>query len=159
MSPGCWRSRVTLTSEFGGPPSTVSACSQRIAALAWDHLNQPGVFGFHARETLGTFVAHADPAVAISRLAEIAGDRQRQEGLRVAAVYDLTRLEAENEIGRLLHLLAEPPAVTWAVQIAVLDAVADLGLPSPDVGRLAGVDNMHVQAAVGRVGLPWVPVG
>jgi hypothetical protein len=51
----------------------------------------------------------------------------------------------------LIRLLAEPPAVTWALQIAVLDAIADLGLHLQDVGHLAAVDNLYVQAAVGRV--------
>ncbi len=126
----------------------------RVAAVAWDHLHRPDVFGIHARETLGTFVAHADTAVAIPRLLAIAADCGWPENLRVAAVHDLARLGAASEVGQLLDLLDELPAVTWALQIAVLDAVADLGLPSPDVGQLAGVDNLHVQAAVGRVGLP-----
>jgi hypothetical protein len=125
---------------------------RRIAAVAWDHLNRPGVFGVHARETLGTFVAHADPAVAIPWLVAIALDRDRSEGLRAAAVRDLNRLDAADAIQGLCHLLADPPAVTWALQIAVLDAAADLGLPSPDVGLLAGVDSLHVQVAVGRAG-------
>jgi hypothetical protein len=51
-----------------------------------------------------------------------------------------------------MSLLAEPPAVTWALQIAILDAIADLGLPAPDVRHLADVDNLNVRAAVGRVG-------
>ncbi|MCZ2342469.1 MAG: hypothetical protein LC104_11850, partial [Bacteroidales bacterium] len=127
---------------------------RRIAAVAWDHLHRPDVFGVHARETLGTFVAHAAPTDAIPRLAAIALDRDRPENLRVAAVHDLARLGAANEVGQLLGLLAEPPAVTWALQIAVLDAAADLSLPSPEAGHLAGVDNLHVRAAVERAGLP-----
>jgi HEAT repeat protein len=127
---------------------------RRIAAVAWDHLHRPDVFGVHARETLGTFVAHAEPADAIPRLTTIAADRHRPEGLRVAAVHDLARLGAANEVSRLLDLLDEPPAVTWALQIAVLDAAADMSLPSPDAGHLAGLDSLHVQAAAGRAGLP-----
>lgn len=122
-----------------------------IAAIAWEHLHRPHVFGVHARETLGTFVAHADPAGAVPRLLAIATDRNWPENLRVAAVHDLARFGAANGVGELLDLLAEPPAVTWALQIAVLDAVADLSLPAPDVGQLTGVDNLHVQAAVARV--------
>jgi hypothetical protein len=48
-------------------------------------------------------------------------------------------------------LLHESPAVTWALQVAVLDAMSDLGLSRPDVRHLAAVDNLHVQAAVARV--------
>jgi HEAT repeat protein len=119
-----------------------------IAAFAWARLNEPAMFGVHATETLGTFVAHADPAVAIPRLLAIAADHDRPENLRVAAVHDLARLGAADLVGRLAGLLYEPPAVTWALQIAVLDAVAGLGLPPPEVGHLAAVDNLHVQAAV-----------
>lgn len=124
---------------------------RRIAAVAWEHLHRADVFGVHARETLGTFVAHAEPADAIPRLAAIAADRDRPENLRVAAVHDLARFGAANEVGRLLDLLAEPPAVTWALQIAVLDAAADRGV-AVESRPLSIVDHLAVQAAVARVG-------
>jgi HEAT repeat protein len=124
---------------------------RRLAAVAWDHLHRPDVFGVHARETLGTFVAHSEPADAIPRLATIAADRHRPEGLRTAAVHDLAQLWAANEVGQLFGLLAEPPAVTWALQIAVLDAAADLGV-AVEAGPLAVVDHLALQAAVARVG-------
>lgn len=45
-------------------------------------------------------------------------------------------------------MLQEPPVVTWALHLALLDAIMDLGLPLPNVGHLREVDNLHVQAAV-----------
>ena len=54
-------------------------------------------------------------------------------------------------MGQLAGLLLEPPAVTWALHIALLDAIADLGLPTPDIGHLREVDNLHVQEAVARL--------
>jgi hypothetical protein len=128
---------------------------RRIAVVAWDHLNRSDVFGVHATETLGTFVAHADPAEAIPRLASVAADRTRPENLRAAAVRDLNLLDAADAVRGLCPLLAEPPAVTWALQIAVLDAVADLGI-AVCVGPLADVDRLDVQVALARAGRePW----
>jgi HEAT repeat protein len=122
-----------------------------LAAVAWEHLHRPDVFGVHASETLRTFVAHADASGAVPRLAALAADRTRTENLRVAAVHHLAGLEAVGEVRQLAELLTETPAVTWALQIAVLGAVADLGLARPEVRHLVAVDNLHVQAAVGRV--------
>jgi len=49
-------------------------------------------------------------------------------------------------------LLLEPPVVTWALHITLLESIAELGLPVPDIGRLRGMDNLHVQEAVARLG-------
>ncbi|MDY3554275.1 hypothetical protein R5W24_003394 [Gemmata sp. JC717] len=118
-----------------------------IAALAWDHLHQPQTFGTHATETLATFVAHADRNEAAQRLQSIAADRNRPEKLRVAAVDHLTTLQATDEIRPLTKLLAEPPAVTWALHIAVLGAATDLALPV-SCSHLDDVDNLHLQVAL-----------
>lgn len=122
-----------------------------IAEFAWDHLHRRDTLGVHATETLDTFVRHADTADAIQRLGWIAGDHGRRENLRVASVYHLAKLGAAEQVGQLAGQLLEPPAVTWALHIALLDAVVDLGLPTPDIGHLQQVDNLHVQAAVARV--------
>jgi hypothetical protein len=72
----------------------------RVADFGWDYLHRPDVFGVHATETLGTFVAHADRTQAVPRLASVAADRTRRESLRVAAVHALARLEAAAEVNR-----------------------------------------------------------
>lgn len=123
----------------------------RIAAVAWSHLNRPGVFGMHATETLGTFVAHASRDEAVPKLFSIATDPARPENLRRAAVDDLVGHGATAEVARLTGLLAEPPVVTWALHIAVLEACADLDLPAGNVSVLEEVDNVFVQAAVAKV--------
>src|SRR5262249_9340538 len=122
-----------------------------IAEVAWNHLDQGDALGVHSTETLAAFVKHADPAVAVSRLGVIAGDHGRREGLRVAAVHHLAEVRAEEEVGQLAGLLLEPPAVTWALHLALLDAITDFGLPTPDIGHLREVDNLHVQAAVASI--------
>lgn len=68
----------------------------------------------------------------------------------MAAVHHLADLGAAQEVGQLAGLLLEPPAVTWALHLALLDAITDLGLPPPDIRHLREVDNLHVQAAVAR---------
>ncbi len=122
-----------------------------IADVAWNHLDLGDALGVQATQTLATFVRHADPAVAARRLGVLAGDHGRREGLRVAAVDHLADLRAAEEVGQLAGLLLEPPAVTWALHLALLDAITDLGLPRPDIRHLLGVDNLHVQVAVARI--------
>jgi hypothetical protein len=123
----------------------------KIADLAWEYLDRGDALGVHATETLATFVKHADPAVALRKLGVIAGDHGYREGLRVAAVHHLANLSAVEEVGQLEGLLLEAPAVTWALHIGLLQAVAELGLPRPDIRRLREVDNLHVQTAVAAI--------
>jgi HEAT repeat protein len=129
--------------QLGKVPPTAS-----IGELAWKHLHRPDALGVHATETLDAFVRHADPAEAVRRLGWIAGDHGWPEGLRELAVHDLGKLGAAESVGQLLGLLQEPPAVTWALHIALLAAARDLGLPVPDISHLRGVDNLFVQEAV-----------
>jgi hypothetical protein len=119
-----------------------------IADQIWEHLQQPGTLGTHACETLATYVHHADPAAAVPRLATLAADPERGEWLRHAAVDDLADLVAGEEITRLIPLLAELPAVTWALHIAILNAIERLGLPRPDLAHLRTVDNLDLQVAL-----------
>jgi hypothetical protein len=122
-----------------------------IAALVLDHLDRHDTLGTHANETLAAFVRHAEPAAVIRLLGWIAGDHGCREELRGAAVNHLAELRAAGEIRQLAGLLLEPPEVTWALHIALLDAVADLGLPAPEVGHLRQVDNLDVQMAVAKI--------
>jgi len=138
--------RKMATYHLGQLPPTPG-----VADLAWEHLQRHDTLGTHATETLATFVRHADRAVAVQRLGWIAGDHGRHETLRVAAVDHLADLGATEEVRQLGGLLLEPPAVTWALHIGLLDAIMDLGLPSPALGHLREIDNLHVQAAVARI--------
>jgi hypothetical protein len=122
-----------------------------VARRAWDHLQRADALGVHATETLHTFVHHAKPQSAIPRLTTLADDLGERECLRVAAVAELTRLGAREELSRLLERLQEPPAVTWALHLALLDAVRRLTLPMPDIGHLEQIDNLHVQQAIAKM--------
>ena len=121
-----------------------------IADVAWDHLDRGDALGVHATETLAAFVRHANPPLAVRRLVVVAGDHGRREELRADAVRHLARLGAAEPVEQLAGLLREPPAVTWNLHLALLEAREALGLPTPDLGRLREVDNLHVQAAVAR---------
>jgi HEAT repeat protein len=119
--------------------------------VAWNHLHRHDAVGTHATEILDTFVRHADPADAIRRLGWMAGDHGRREELRAAAVHHLVGLGAASAVGQLAGLLREPPEVSWALHLALLEAVAELGLPTPGLGRLGDVDHLDLQAALARV--------
>jgi hypothetical protein len=135
--------RKSAMYNLGQLPPTPS-----IANLAWEHLHQHDTLGTHATETLATFVRHAEPADAIRQLSWVAGGHGRCEELRVAAVHHLIGLGAAEEVGQLAGLLREPPEVTWALHIALLEGVAQRALRTPDIGHLREVDNLHVQATV-----------
>jgi hypothetical protein len=50
-----------------------------VGEMAWAHLSRPDAVGTHGTETLGTFVKHAGPAVAVARLAALVADRGRRK--------------------------------------------------------------------------------
>ncbi|MEO5727965.1 MAG: HEAT repeat domain-containing protein [Byssovorax sp.] len=118
-----------------------------VAALAWDHLHAPGTSSTHAYETLRTYVAHAPRDEAIPRLLDLAQTDAR-ETVRAHAVRELCTLEARSAIARLLPLLEAPPAITWEVHLALLDAVSRLDLPLPMLDSLREADNLDVQRAL-----------
>ena len=128
----------------------LSTPTRGVAKLAWEYLHRPDCFGMHSQETLTTFVRHADPTEAVRRLVLIASDRCRPEVLRTAAVGHLAKLGAMAELSHLVRLQQEPPEVTWALHITLLEAITDLKLPRPDICHLREIDNLLVQEAIGR---------
>jgi HEAT repeat protein len=118
-----------------------------VADFAWHHLHALGTTGAHAAETLRAYVAHAPIDEAVPRLLALAQTDAR-ETVRARAIHELCALEARSEIARLLPLLEEPPAVTWALHLALLDTVSKLDLPLPAVEALRLADNLDVQRAL-----------
>jgi HEAT repeat protein len=122
----------------------------RVAARAEKHLFEPFVTSTHARETLDTYVAHAPAKQAISRLSGLARQDER-ESIRSNAVYALTKLGAIHEIEQLLPQLEQPPLMTWAVPIALLEACRKLDIPPRSVDALLDVDNLDVRRVIARM--------
>jgi hypothetical protein len=51
---------------------------------------------------------------------------------------------------RRVDRFLEPPSVSWALHIGVMNAVRELGLAAPPVRHLASVDNLYVVQSVVR---------
>ena len=118
-----------------------------IADFAWHHLHEAGTTSAHAGETLRAYVAHALIEEAAPRLLALARHDAR-EAVRAQAIQELAALEQTSTLARLLPLLEEPPAVAWAVHLALLDAVIRLDLPLPELATLRAVDHLDVQRAL-----------
>jgi HEAT repeat protein len=133
--------RKTSMSQLSTLPPTPG-----ISELAWRRLSQPDF----PLDTLATFVRHTDPATATRRLHSIVAESGRGERLRYAAVGHLCDRGAAEELNQLVSVLRERPAVTWALHIELLGAIAELRLPLPDVSHLQEVDNLHLQVALAK---------
>ena len=118
-----------------------------IAAFAWGHLHEPGTTSTHAGETLRAYVAHTTIDEATPRLLALA-QHDAREVVRAQAIQELATLEQTSTLAKLLPLLEEPPAVAWAVHLALLDAVIRLDLPLPELTTLRAVDHLDVQRAL-----------
>lgn len=135
--------RKSATYHLGTLPA-----SPAIAEVVWAYFAKRGCLGTHGTEALQTLVHHAASALALERLTPLALNRSENSCLRLAAIGHLNKLGAVEVLTSLLPELAEPPAVTWAIPIALLGAIRNLGLPAPDVRHLAEVDNLDVQIAL-----------
>jgi hypothetical protein len=122
----------------------------RVAARAEKHLFEPFVTSTHGYETLDTYVVHAPAKEAISRLSGLA-QQDKRESIRSRAVYALTKLGAVREIEQLLPQLEQPPLVTWAVPIALLEASRKLDILPRGVDVLLDVDNLDLRHAIARM--------
>src|SRR5262249_150563 len=103
--------------------------------------------GTTACEGLAAYVAHAPAAEAKARLAELARTDGR-EAVVTRAISLLIDLDGRAERASLVPMLEGPPGVTWAIHIALLDAIRKLGLRRPPLDHLAAIDNLHLVRAV-----------
>ncbi len=116
-----------------------------LAIAAWDYFRDAA--GTTASEAVQTYVAHSPADEARQRLVELAR-ADRRESVRTRAISSLVHLDAAAELESLVPLLREPPAVTWAVHIGILDGLCALGLTAPVPDDLAAVDNIDVIQSV-----------
>lgn len=120
-----------------------------IAEVAWNYMLAAG--GMAASEALQTYVAHADVRNAKERLRELAFTDGR-ETVRTQAIVCLADLGAARELQSLVPLLGEPPDVSWAMHIEIMDGLRELGLPEPELDHLATVDNLKLIHSVVALG-------
>ncbi|AUX46436.1 hypothetical protein SOCE26_079420 [Sorangium cellulosum] len=120
-----------------------------VAAVAWEHLAEPGTTGTHAAETLAAYVRHAREGESIPRLLALVRADAR-DSVQAGALRALAALGARPEIAALLPLLSEPPRVTWAVHLVLLDACGRLGLHPGRCDALREADNLDVQRELAR---------
>lgn len=116
-----------------------------IAVPAWEYML--GAAGTMACEGLQTYAVHAPVEQARERLVALAL-ADRRECIRTRAVSCLVDLGAVDELDSLMPLLREPPGVSWALHISVLDGLRRLGLPAPELSDLAAVDNLDLVQSV-----------
>jgi HEAT repeat protein len=118
-----------------------------VATFAWEYVS--GATGTTGQEALDTYVAHASGPEAKARLVELARADPR-ESVRVTAIGCLAELGAVGELESLVSIVHEPPGVSWAVHIALIDELARLGCYAPKLDELEVVDNLDlIQSIVG----------
>jgi hypothetical protein len=121
---------------------------QRVGSVAWEHLQKQTTLGTHATETLSTFVVHADRDEAVSSLTGIAADPSQREALRAAALSELKKIGAFDEIARLASRITDPPSVTWQFHLALMYCLKQGELACPEAKYLRDVDNLDVQESL-----------
>jgi YD repeat-containing protein len=118
-----------------------------VADHLWDHLQKEFVSSTHGKETLKSYVVHADQAQALDRLSQLARHDQRGS-IRYQAVECLSELDALYQLSELNDLLADPPAQTWSLHTALLRAAGKFKYRPPEAQVLVDVDNAYVQGAL-----------
>ena len=118
---------------------------ETLAAPVWEYM--VGAAGTTAHESLQTYVTHAPAAEARERLLELARN-ERRESVATTAIESLVKLNASAEFETLVSLLHDPPGVTWAVHIRLIDGLRALGLAPPVLDDLASVDNLDLMESI-----------
>ncbi|MEH3052537.1 MAG: HEAT repeat domain-containing protein [Patulibacter minatonensis] len=155
---GVWRDqpgllRLVADRSRGVRQSAVYALGEQprdplIADPLWDAMLV--ATGIPATEALSAYVAHAPAPEARTRLVRLAREDRRAD-VRQRAVVELERLKARDEIASLADLLYAAPYGTWTFHSWLIDAIAKLGLPSPNLEHLLDVDQLHLQLSIGRL--------
>jgi HEAT repeat protein len=150
-----WSNAEALKVLAGDPSATVRkaaiyglgelATEESLAPFAWATLEQ--ATGTSAYEALHTYVVHAPPGQAAPRLESLVRDDPRVE-VRVHGVLELMALRAVDQLERLMPVLDEPPCIHWGLHRTLLNAINELGLPAPNLDRLASVDDLHLHLEV-----------
>jgi HEAT repeat protein len=138
--------RLTSDPSFGVRKSAMYSLGllprdPALADVAWAYLLPTS--GTTAHEALNTYVTHAPAADAKERALDLARS-DRRESVRRTAIACLVKLGAVPELERSVPMLRDPPGVTWAVHIEIIDGLRKLGIPAPELDHLDVVDNLDL---------------
>ncbi len=120
-----------------------------LAELAFARI--PNLHCTAAYEALETAIALGDPPWWIPRARVLVLDPAADEGVRFHAIHALINADAREVLRECIPLLEQPPVLTWAIHLALLDAARKLALPLPSLAHLEDVDNLYVQQAFDRL--------
>ena len=123
--------------------------SPALAATLLERFRADDLAHPHDVTVLCGYAAHAADGEVARVLVDATA--HRHEGVRSAAVALLAERSAGAVLAPLMARLADPPEVTWAVHLALLDAAARLDLPAPAAAALVDVDSLRVQLALARL--------
>lgn len=112
-----------------------------LAHVAWQHQAL-------LEYALKAFAAHTSRDEAILLLKGVVLDTARRENHRFEALWQLIKLEATEALVELMPLLSAPPALTWTLHTALLEAAHQFGLTPPNLDHLREVDHLEVQVAL-----------
>ncbi|WP_067823701.1 HEAT repeat domain-containing protein [Nocardia inohanensis] len=119
-----------------------------VADFAWQYLST--ATGVSAQEALRTYLAHKSGNGVLEQLVDIARTDARED-VRYEAIHDLVDLQAANEIRALTPLLDEPPGVSWALHLALLDGLRNLELQITPPAHLATIDNLDLAYSLAKL--------
>lgn len=116
--------------------------SYEIATVIWNLVVSGEIASTCGQEALASCAAHLPPRELDDRLIELARTDLR-ESIRAEALSQLG-----DRIEPLLPLLSDPPLITWAVHVRLLNACSRSGLPPPEADALRNVDNLQIAFAL-----------
>ncbi|MBC7475924.1 MAG: hypothetical protein H7263_16700 [Candidatus Sericytochromatia bacterium] len=122
--------------------------SDKIAKLAWEHLQNKNVTGFHQRETLDTYIIHSSNKTEVfETLFKIANNHENSEDLRYKSIEKLIEFKCEDKLKKLLWIIKDKPRYTWALHNFMLEAAQKFNF-EVDISNLLEIDNLYIQANI-----------
>jgi len=118
-----------------------------IGNMLWELLFDAKTCGTHARETFESFVKHASLEGLSHKLVGLALNDER-ESVCGAAIDELRKRKAGDELHTLLPLLERDPQITWSVHASLVDACGEFKFEIPYFAKLQEVDDLYLQMSL-----------
>jgi hypothetical protein len=144
--------QLASDSDFGVRKSAVYNLrvlpkNTNIGNMLWDLLFDAKTCGTHARETFESFVKHAPLEGLNQKLVGLAINDERESVCR-AAISELCKRKACDELRTLLPLLERDPQITWSVHASLVDACGGFKFEIPYLAKLQEVDDLYLQMSL-----------